>query len=124
MYHGFSEYKTDFTKIPGARPILISCRFVSFEYVANASDTSDPNCRCKHSLDTHETGPPYRSEGYLRLDPSGRSRLDDDFLNQPITDMDHPILREHVFLDPNSKYDFILFYFIHDFIVFIQGTAA
>ncbi|CAF1115720.1 unnamed protein product [Adineta steineri] len=55
----FSEYKTDFTEVLTERPILISCRCVSFEYVANASDTSDPNCRCKHSLDTHGTRPPY-----------------------------------------------------------------
>ena len=62
------------------------------------------------------------AEGYLRLDPSGRGqrekkcirsilqficvvfvgRPDDDFLNQPITAMDHPILRAHASLDPNS----------------------
>ncbi|CAF0817394.1 unnamed protein product [Adineta steineri] len=30
------------------------------------------------------------------------SRSDDDFLNQPITAMDHPILRAHASLDPNS----------------------
>ncbi|CAF3855223.1 unnamed protein product, partial [Adineta steineri] len=62
--HKFSEHKTDFANIPTERPILISCRqagcrCVSFEYVANASGTSDPNCRCKHSLDTHGTRPPY-----------------------------------------------------------------
>ncbi|CAF0983493.1 unnamed protein product [Adineta steineri] len=95
----FSEHKIDFTEIPTERPILISCRCVSFEYVANASDRSDPNCRCKHSLDTYGTRPlytcqkkqcglltgyatPYKAmggltgfsslaEGYLRLDPSG-----------------------------------------------------
>ncbi|CAF1211623.1 unnamed protein product [Adineta steineri] len=57
--HKFSEYKTDFAEIPIERPILISCRCVSFEYVADASATNDPNCRCKHSLDTHGTRPPY-----------------------------------------------------------------
>ncbi|CAF1071726.1 unnamed protein product [Adineta steineri] len=118
----------NFAEIPTARPILISCRCVSFEYVANASDRSDPNCRCKHSLHSYGTRPPLQlywveqrgrstgyatpykatdglagfsslAEEYLRLDPS---RLDDDFLNQPITAMDHPILRAHVFLDPNK----------------------
>ncbi|CAF1240878.1 unnamed protein product [Adineta steineri] len=124
-----------------------------FEYCA------DSNCRYKHSLDTHETRPPYTcqkdcncsgfrvpftcicgepaykhmtlvetkqereqcghptgyatrykamgdltgfsssAEGYLRLDPGPPA---DDFLNQPITAMDHSILRAHVFLDPNS----------------------
>ena len=61
------------------------------------------------------------AEGYLRLDPSGRGkkkqmfpclyrnskfaigRPDDEFLNQPITAMDHPILRSHASHDPNSK---------------------
>ncbi|CAF1580140.1 unnamed protein product [Adineta ricciae] len=165
--HKFSEHKTDFAEIPTERPILMSCRqsgcrCVSFEYVANASGTSDPNCRCKHSLDNHATRPPYKcqkscnctgfsapftctcgesankhitlvetkeereqrghptgyatpykamggltgfsslAEGYLRLDPSGRGRPDDEFLNQPITAMDHPILRSHASHDPNS----------------------
>lgn len=31
-------------------------------------------------------------------------RPDDDFLNQPITAFDHPILRAHAALDPNSNY--------------------
>ncbi|CAF1218600.1 unnamed protein product [Rotaria sordida] len=166
--HKFAEHKTDFAEIPTERPILISCRqsgcrCVSFEYVANASGTSDPNCRCKHSLDNHTTKPPYKcqkncnctgfsapftctcgesankhitlvetreerekrshptgyaapyqamggltgfsslAEGYLRLDPSGRGRPDDDFLNQPITAMDHPILRVHASHEPNSS---------------------
>ncbi|CAF2062629.1 unnamed protein product [Rotaria magnacalcarata] len=165
--HKFAEHKTDFAQIPTERPILISCRqqgcrCVSFEYVANASGTSDPNCRCKHSLDNHATKPPYKcqkncnctgfsapftctcgesankhitlvetkeereerghptgyatpyqamggltgfsslAEGYLRLDPSGRGRPDDDFLNQPITAMDHPILRVHASHEPDS----------------------
>ncbi len=61
------EHKTDFTEIPTERPILISCRqsgcrCISFEYVANASGTSDPNCRCKHSLDNHATKPPYKCQ--------------------------------------------------------------
>ncbi|CAF0983441.1 unnamed protein product [Adineta steineri] len=132
-YRAFSEHKIDFTEIPTERPILISCRCVSFEYVANASATSDPNCRCKHSLDTYGTRPLYTcqkkqlvhstgyatsykamggltgfsslAEGYLRLDPSGRGQPDGDFLNQSITAMDHPILRAHVFLDPNDYYE-------------------
>jgi hypothetical protein len=63
----FAEHKTDFPEIPTERPILISCRqpgcrCVSFEYVANASGTSDPNCRCKHSLDNHATKPPYKCQ--------------------------------------------------------------
>ncbi|CAF4275238.1 unnamed protein product [Adineta steineri] len=57
--HKFSEYKTDFTGIPTERPILISCRCVLFEYVANASGTSDPSCCYKYSRDTHGTRPPY-----------------------------------------------------------------
>jgi hypothetical protein len=31
-------------------------------------------------------------------------RPDDAFLNQPITAMDHPILRSHASHDPNSKH--------------------
>jgi hypothetical protein len=63
----FADHKTDFAEIPTERPILISCRqsgcrCVSFEYVANASGTSDPNCRCKHSLDNHGTKPPYKCQ--------------------------------------------------------------
>ncbi len=63
----FAEHKTDFAEIPTERPILISCRqsgcrCISFEYVANASGTSDPNCRCKHSLDNHATKPPYKCQ--------------------------------------------------------------
>lgn len=63
----FVEHKTDFPEIPTERPILIpcrqsGCRCVSFEYVANASGTSDPNCRCKHSLDNHLTKPPYKCQ--------------------------------------------------------------
>ncbi|CAF4007367.1 unnamed protein product, partial [Adineta steineri] len=45
------------------------------------------------------TGFSSSAEGYLRLDPGPPA---DDFLNQPITAMDHSILRAHVFLDPNS----------------------
>ncbi|CAF4260477.1 unnamed protein product, partial [Adineta steineri] len=52
-------HKTDFAENSTERPILISCHCVLFEYVANASGTSDPNCRYKHSLDTHGTRPPY-----------------------------------------------------------------
>lgn len=63
----YTEHKTDFAEIPTERPILISCRqpgcrCVSFEYVANASGTSDPNCRCKHSLDNHSTRSPYKCQ--------------------------------------------------------------
>ncbi|CAF1071821.1 unnamed protein product [Adineta steineri] len=58
-YRVFSEYKTDFAEIPTQRPILISCRCVLFQYVANASGTSDPNYRYKYSRDTHGTRPPY-----------------------------------------------------------------
>ncbi|CAF1099382.1 unnamed protein product [Adineta ricciae] len=191
--HKFTEHKTDFPEIPRERPILISCRqpgcrCVSFEYVANASGTSDPNCRCKHSLDTHGTRPPYKcqkncnctgfsapftctcgesanrhitlvetkeererrghptgyatpykamggltgfsslAEGYLRLDPSGRGRPDDDFLNQPITAMDHPILRAHASLDPNSmKRAFPPHKIVHnliDFLLLLKGAEA
>ncbi|CAF3973593.1 unnamed protein product, partial [Rotaria sp. Silwood1] len=65
--HKFAEHKTDFAEILTERPILISCRqsgcrCVSFEYVTNASGTSDPNCRCKHSLDNHTTKPPYKCQ--------------------------------------------------------------
>ncbi|CAF1381442.1 unnamed protein product [Adineta steineri] len=143
--HKFSEYKTDFTEIPTERSILISCRCVSFEYIANASGTSDPNYRCKHSLNTHGTRPPYtycnctgfrapftctcgesaykhitlvetKQEREQRGHPTPykamggltgfsslvEGRTDNDFLNQPITAMDHPILRAHASLDPNS----------------------
>ncbi|CAF0983404.1 unnamed protein product [Adineta steineri] len=155
---------TDFTEIPIERPILISCRCVSFEYVANASATNDPNCRCKHSLDTHGTRLPYtycncsgfrvpftcicgesaykhitlvetkqereqsgHPTGYATLYKAtggltGFSRPDNDFLNEPIIAMDHPMFRAHASLDSNSKYDFILL--INDFIVFIKGTEA
>ncbi|CAF1022006.1 unnamed protein product [Adineta steineri] len=58
-YRVFSEYKADFAENSTERPILISCHCVLFEYVANASGTSDPNYRCKHSLNTHGTRPPY-----------------------------------------------------------------
>lgn len=34
------------------------------------------------------------AEGYMRLDPSGRGRPDDAFLNQPITSSDHPFLKQ------------------------------
>ncbi|CAF3780682.1 unnamed protein product [Rotaria sp. Silwood1] len=188
--HKYSEHKTDFVEIRTERPILISCRqhgcrCVSFEYVANTSGTSDPNCRCKHSLEHHATRSPYKcqkncnctgfsapftcscgepaynhitlvetkeerekrghptgyatpykamggltgfsslAEGYLRLDPSGRGRPDDDFLNQPITAMDHPILRAHASHDPNSEYDF---FFLQKFLlfnlIFLKGAEA
>lgn len=67
MIFRFTEHKTDFSEIPSERPILIpcrqpGCRCVSFEYVANASATSDPNCRCKHGLDHHATRPPYKCQ--------------------------------------------------------------
>jgi hypothetical protein len=35
--------------------------------------------------------------------------------------MDHPILRAHASLDPNSKYDFLLCYY--DFL-FLKGAEA
>ena len=68
----FTEHKTDLGEIPTERPILIpcrqpGCRCVSFDYVANASGTSDPNCRCKHSLDNHATKPPYKCQKSMRL---------------------------------------------------------
>ncbi|CAF0780556.1 unnamed protein product [Didymodactylos carnosus] len=177
--HRFTEHKTDFQQIPNDRPILLpcrasGCRCVSFDYAANSSGTSDPNCRCKHALEHHSTNPPYKckkgcacsgfstpftcgcgtaankhftlvetaeerekrghptgsyatpykamggmtgfsslAEGYLRLDESGRGmdlyllmhlgRPSDEFLNQPITAADHPILRTHAALDPSSQ---------------------
>ncbi|CAF1314720.1 unnamed protein product [Didymodactylos carnosus] len=166
--HRFTEHKTDFQQIPKDRPILLpcraaGCRCASFDYAANSSGTSDPNCRCKHALQNHSTNPPYKcqkgctcsgfstpftcgcgtaankhftlvetkeererrghptvpygipykamggmtgfsslAEGYLRLDESGRGRPSDEFLNQPITALDHPILRAHAALDPDS----------------------
>lgn len=39
------------------------------------------------------------ADGYLRLDPSGRGRPDDEFFNQPITSNDHPFLRQYAQLD-------------------------
>ena len=39
------------------------------------------------------------ADGYMRLDPSGRGRPDDSFFNQPITNNDHPFLRQHAHSD-------------------------
>jgi hypothetical protein len=34
------------------------------------------------------------ADGYLRLDPSGRGRPDEEFFQQPISQNDHPFLRQ------------------------------
>jgi hypothetical protein len=39
------------------------------------------------------------ADGYLRLDPSGRGRPDDDYFDQPINSSDHPVLRQFAYAD-------------------------
>ncbi len=39
------------------------------------------------------------AEGYLRLDPSGRGRPDDEFFAKPIDNSDHPFLRQFAYAD-------------------------
>ena len=34
------------------------------------------------------------AEGYMRLDPSGRGRPDEEFFNQPISHHDHPFIKQ------------------------------
>lgn len=47
------------------------------------------------------------AEGYHRLDPSGRGRPDNEYLEQPIGSFDHPQLRQFAYLDskvgPNGE---------------------
>lgn len=45
------------------------------------------------------------AEGYLRLDPSGRGRPDDEFFKQPISHNDHPFIKQYAQHDlvRNSK---------------------
>ena len=47
------------------------------------------------------------ADGYQRLDPSGRGRPDDEFLERPINASDHPMARQFAYTDsqvgPNGE---------------------
>ena len=59
----YKQHKTDFKKIPDARPILLPCKVsdckcVSYHYVPLMSGRPI-RCTCKHTADEHSEKPPY-----------------------------------------------------------------
>ena len=73
MFHcRFHQHKTDFEKIPDARPILLpykikSCGCRSYHYVP-LNGSQPIRCSCKHYTDSHTAVPPHKCKtGMIKL---------------------------------------------------------
>ena len=65
MFHcRFHQHKTDFEKIPDARPILLPCKIKgcgcrSYHYVP-LNGSQPIRCSCRHYTDNHTAVPPHK----------------------------------------------------------------
>ena len=73
MFHcRFHQHKTDFEKIPDARPILLPCKIKgcgcrSYHYVP-LNGSQPIRCSCKHYTDNHTAVPPHKCKtGMIKL---------------------------------------------------------